>query len=142
MTRPVRRSALIALPLLAALCAAPAALAGGYPPTVRSDGVETAGYARYAGRGWSGESRWSDERVHADDRDGAAVGYLPASFFADAGGVGPSGIDYGYGGFVYASGGASAFAGAHVSASASVSVSVGGGFHGHGGGFRHGCGCR
>lgn len=62
---------------------------------------------------------------------------LPASFFYDAGGVGPipDGGWYGGGGFVVVGAGAgaqaSAFAAARASASASVSVRFRGGFKGH-----------
>lgn len=75
------------------------------------------------------------------------VGYIPASFFADEGGVGPFPADYGYGGggggYVY--GGAEA--GAHASASVEASIAISGRFRGHGGGRPpggggHSCGCK
>jgi hypothetical protein len=123
--------------------------------------------AGYWDGGDSDEDRWSDgDREQWADRDGAAdsyghrfshrwrygddgdVGYLPLGFFADGGGVGPAYVDYGGyggGGYVYAVGGAGAFAGARASASVSARVSIIGGFRGHGG-FHHqggrGCGCK
>ncbi len=135
-----RRVALIAAAMLIGLATAPLAWAGGahgYPPTVRTAAIEAAEWSR------SGEQAWFSERTYVEDRDGAAeVDYLPVSFFADAGGVGPFPVDYGYGGggFAYAGGSVGAFASARASASASVSVSIRGhgGFH-HGG---RGCGCR
>jgi hypothetical protein len=76
------------------------------------------------------------------------VGYIPASFFADEGGVGPFPVDYGYGGgggYAYAEGGASA--GAHASASVEASVAISAyararGRGGRPGGGGHGCGCK
>ena len=110
---------------------------------------------------WSGgyQERWSDRwRPRYDDRHGQgyrhdwreddSVGYLPLSFFGDAGGVGPYPADFdngGGGGFGFVGGSAGGFAGARASASARVSVSAFGGFRGRGGfhgGGHHGCGCR
>ena len=116
----------------------------------RSEGYESGRYARDG----AGYGRWIVDR----DLDDNEVGYLPVSFFGDAGGVGPYG-DFGYGGggggFIYGGGFASGFAGARASASASASASISiiGGFHGgfHGGGGMHGghphggghgCGCK
>lgn len=114
----------------------------------RSEGYESGRYARDG----AGYGRWIADR----DLDDNEVGYLPVSFFGDAGGVGPYG-DFGYGGggggFIYGGGFASGFAGARASASASASISIIGGFHGgfHGGGGMHGghphggghgCGCK
>jgi hypothetical protein len=154
--------------LLAGLGAAPLAVAGGhgYPPTVHSMSGEVREHGWSSEREWSGQYDGSGERPWSDDRYDAGahawsfhdradlddgfqapvVGYLPVSFFADAGGVGPYAIDGGYGGggvYVYGGGSAGGFAGARASASASASVSIHGGFHGgHGGGFHHGCGCK
>ena len=118
-------------------------------------GSERHGEGRYAYEHDGYRHHMGDEDVLADNE----VGYLPVSFFGDAGGVGPYG-DFGYGGggggFVYGGGFASGFAGAHASASASASASVsiiggfhggwrGGGMHGGGpphGGGGHGCGCK
>jgi hypothetical protein len=113
----------------------------------------------YSAEGYSSErfAHGYGRRIADSDVDENGVGYLPVSFFSDAGGVGPYG-DFGNGGggggFVYGGGFASGFAGAHASASASASatISITGGFHGgwrgggmhggypHGGG--HGCGCK
>ena len=111
-------------------------------------GSEHYGEGRYAFEHDAYRHHMGDEDVVADNE----VGYLPVSFFGDAGGVGPFPVDYGYGGgggFVYGGGFASGFAGAHASASASASasISITGGFHGgwHGGGMHgggHGCGCK
>jgi hypothetical protein len=117
-------------------------------------GSERHGEGRHAFEHDDYHHHMGDEDVVADNE----VGYLPVSFFADAGGVGPYG-DFGYGGggggFVYGGGFASGFAGAHASASASASASISiiggfrGGFHGGGGmhggyphGGGHGCGCK
>jgi hypothetical protein len=152
------RTTLTAASLLIGLAAAPLAFADGhgYPPTVSAMSSEAReygwssqrdGYAEhheygerggYRERAWSDEHAWSShDRGDVDDGFAApVVGYLPVSFFGDAGGVGPYAIDGGYGGgYVYASGGA--FAGAHASASVSASISIHGGFHGG-----HGCGCK
>jgi hypothetical protein len=124
---------------------------------------ERADHYGYSSEGYGSERYAHDragyERRIADrDVDDNEVGYLPVSFFGDAGGVGPYG-DFGYGGggggFVYGGGFASGFAGAHASASASASASISitggfrGGFHGGGmhggyphGGGGHGCGCK
>jgi len=135
------RAALIAAVMLLGLASAPLARAEGahgYPPTVRATAIEAAEWGGFS------EHVWSREWTYVQGRDDAAeVGYLPLSFFADAGGVGPFPVDYGYGGgggFAFVGGSAGAFAGARASASASASVSIRGhgGFH-HGG---HGCGCR
>jgi hypothetical protein len=164
------RTTLTAAALLVGLAAAPLAFAGGhgYPPTVSAssseareygwssqrDGyVQDDGYAEhreYGERGGYRERAWSShDRGDVDDGLAApVVGYLPVSFFGDAGGVGPYAIDGGYGGgggYVYASGGA--FAGTRASASVSASIGIHGGFHGggHGGGHHgggHGCGCK
>jgi hypothetical protein len=167
-----RPALLIAAMLFAGLAAAPrAALAWdghGYPPVVHSETFESGGSRSWSSEGgWSRDQAWSADRQDGrgaqrewredgrgwDDRDTArddAVGYLPLSFFGDAGGVGPYPVDYGYsgGGYGYFVGGGGGFAGAHASASAhvSASISVIGGFRGHGGGFHHGgghgCGCK
>lgn len=75
--------------------------------------------------------------------------YIPDTFFADTGGVGPDELEWGGGGGGgYVVGGASAGAFAEASASASANVSVGvrlgrhGGGHHGGGHMPHGCGCR
>ncbi len=173
-----RSALLIAAMLFTGLAAAPAvALAWdghGYPPVVHSETFESGRSRSWSSEdGWSREDSRSDGRVWPGDRDGArdgyrgwreegrrwddrdvvqddSVGYLPLSFFGDAGGVGPFPVDYGYsgGGYGYFVGGGGAFAGAHASASAhvSASISVIGGFRGYGGGFHHGgghgCGCK
>ena len=175
--RPARlRTAFASAALLAGLATAPLAAAGqGYPQTVgaasseareygwsseRDGYIQESGYAEhreysdrdgYRERAWSDEHAWaSDGRAEVDEGvEAPVVGYLPVSFFGDAGGVGSYAIDGGYGGgggFVY--GGASAGAFAHASASVSASISIHGGFHGggHGGGHHggggHGCGCK
>ena len=169
MGKSIYRPALMIAALLFA--AAPrAALAWdghGYPPVVHS---ET--YERSSSQSWSSDSGWTEGQAWSDDQSAAAggyrergryyedhwvdrglvadnsVGYLPLSFFGDAGGVGPFPVDYGYsgGGYGYVVGGGSAFAGAHASAHVSANISIafhgrgGGGYH-HGGGG-HGCGCK
>lgn len=168
--RPARLGTTLAAASLAiGLAAAPLAFAGGhgYPPTVSSregfstqswsserDGyVQDDGYAEhhaYGERAWSDAHAWSThDRADIDDGlEAPVVGYLPVSFFGDAGGVGPYAIDGGYGGgggYVYASGGGSAGAFAGARASVSASISIHGGFRGgHGGGHHggHGCGCK
>ena len=176
MGNPVLRSSLVAaVMLLAGLAAAPRTAQAweghGYPQVTHSASFESG-----SSRSWSSEEGWSDGRdadrysdrdawrggyrdqASDDDRwdergpaEHNTVGYLPLSFFGDAGGVGPFPVDYGYsgGGYGYFVGGGGAFAGAHASASAhvSASISVIGGFRGHGGGFHHGggghgCGCK
>lgn len=102
------------------------------------------------GGGWSHEEHyreggWERHERYAHRRclDACGEVSLPASFFYDAGGVGPipdSGF-VGGGGFVVVGAGAgthaSAFASARASASASVQVRFRGGFKGHKGGKRH-----
>jgi hypothetical protein len=140
--RPV---SILAVAALISLALAPFARAGGgsgYPPTVHAFPVDA------VGRGWPERPSWPVERgePYLFDDDGEAAP-LPASFFADAGGVGPFAIDGGGsgGGYVYLASGASAFASASARASASASVGVSvrgfGGGHGHGAGG-HGCGCK
>jgi len=77
-----------------------------------------------------------DHQVRVVDGEEA---HLPASFFADAGGVGQDEVVWGGGGG-YVVGGASAGGYASASASASVHVGVHVGRHG-GGPPSHGCGC-
>jgi hypothetical protein len=101
--------------------------------------------------GWSDEQQFRDRGDARHDYERACPAScgevtLPASFFYDAGGVGPipdAGWYGGGGGFVVVGAGAashaSAFASARASAHASVSVRFRGGFkghHGHRGGKR------
>lgn len=157
------RTLLIAVCLLGGQSIAPQAVAGaggGYPPTVHSMSGDRREHGWFSQGDWSryngsNERAWSDERSESGERhwssneradvdDGLLaqeVGYLPVSFFGDAGGVGPYAIDGGYGGggmYVYSGGSAGAFSGARASAS----VSSHGGFGGHSGGFHHGGGCK
>lgn len=79
------------------------------------------------------------------------VGYIPASFFADEGGVGPYPADYGGGGGGYVYGGGAADARASASASVEASIAISGRYRGGrgrggwgpmGGGHGGGCGCK
>lgn len=146
---PVLRRLMLNAASLAALATASTAVAGdwhGYPPTVRAGAGEAERYGWWA-QGGADEDSWSPEAAYAAAPAGPPpemareVGYLPLSFFADAGGVGPYPTSFDeYGGYVFGGGEAGAFAGARVSARISASARIFGGVRMRGGG--HGCGCK
>jgi hypothetical protein len=128
--------------LCGAPCAAQAFAGHGYPPVVQR---EPPGGGAQGATNLDGDGRYDDAAGPGDGFSGVddGVGYLPLSFFGDAGGVGAYAAEGGYsgGGYAYLVGGGSTGAAAQLSAHVSASVYVFGGAHTHGAG-RSRCGCK